>query len=361
MAIDASSPRARRALAAAAACSALALAAAGCGSGASNTSSHAKTVTVYSADGLKGDNNNGWYDKVFADFTKKTGIKVDYVEGGSGEVVQRAVREKTNTQADLLVTLPPFIQQAESKGLLTPYKPAGADAIAGDALKDPKGEWYTIVNNYLCFVYNKQQVKTAPTTWQELLGGRYRNKLQYSTPGVAGDGTGVLIKAMHDMGEAKALAYFTQLQKNNVGPSSSTGKLAAKVDKGEILVANGDLQMSYAQSTGEDKNLGIWFPKGADGRPTTFADPYAAGVVKNAPHSANAKKLLDFMLTKQAQQEATTVGGGFPARADVKPTGKVADDLKRTMAGVEVFSVDWNDVSTNLQSYIAKWQNATGS
>lgn len=66
-----------------------------------------KVVTVYSADGLKSDKGDGWYDKVFAEFTKKTGIEVKYVEGGSGEMVQRAVREKTNTQADVLVTLPP--------------------------------------------------------------------------------------------------------------------------------------------------------------------------------------------------------------------------------------------------------------
>lgn len=74
-----------------------------------------KVVTVYSADGLKGEKGDGWYDRVFKDFEKETGIKVKYVEGGSGEMVQRAVREKANTQADVLVTLPPFIQQADSK------------------------------------------------------------------------------------------------------------------------------------------------------------------------------------------------------------------------------------------------------
>lgn len=104
---------------------ALALAAtlSACG-GSSSAASDEKVVTVYSADGLKGENGDGWYDKVFKDFEKKTGVKVEYVEGGSGEMVQRAAREKSNTQADVLVTLPPFIQQADSKGLLTAYEPA---------------------------------------------------------------------------------------------------------------------------------------------------------------------------------------------------------------------------------------------
>src|SRR5206468_3470054 len=133
-----------------------------------------------------------------------------------GEVVQRTAREKTNTQADVLVTLPPFIQQAESKGLLAAYTPKGASAVTGDAIKDPKGKWTTVLQNYLCFIYSKQQLKTPPKTWDELLSPKYKNKLQYSTPGVAGDGTGVVLKAIHDLGgQAPAMAYLAKLQKNN--------------------------------------------------------------------------------------------------------------------------------------------------
>ncbi|MFD7418737.1 extracellular solute-binding protein, partial [Kitasatospora purpeofusca] len=82
--------------------------------GGSSAASDEKSVTVYSADGLKGENGDGWYDKVFKDFEKKTGIEVKYVEGGSGEMVQRAAREKSNTQADVLVTLPPVSLQADA-------------------------------------------------------------------------------------------------------------------------------------------------------------------------------------------------------------------------------------------------------
>lgn len=84
--------------------------------GGDSAASDAKVVTVYSADGLKGENGDGWYDQVFKDFEKQTGIKVKYVEGGSGEVVQRAVREKTNPQADVLVTLPRSSSRPTARG-----------------------------------------------------------------------------------------------------------------------------------------------------------------------------------------------------------------------------------------------------
>ncbi|MFG3140683.1 2-aminoethylphosphonate ABC transporter substrate-binding protein [Streptomyces sp. NPDC048211] len=328
--------------------------------GGSSDASDAKVVTVYSADGLKGENGDGWYDKVFKDFEKKTGIEVKYVEGGSGEMVQRAVREKTNTQADVLVTLPPFIQQADSKGLLQAYEPAGSDRV-DSADKAADAMWTSVVNNYFGFVHNTKELTAPPATWEELLDGKYEEKVQYSTPGVAGDGTAVLIKAMHDFGgKEPAMAYLKKLQANNVGPSASTGKLAPKVDKGELLAANGDVQMNYAQSK-DMPHLGIWFPAKAGARPTTFALPYAAGLVSKAPHSANGKKLLDFMLTEQAQKDVSAVGGGFAARNDIEATDANAVALKKLMDGVEVFEPDWPDIAANLDAYVDAWKSATGS
>ncbi|MBK3578880.1 2-aminoethylphosphonate ABC transporter substrate-binding protein [Streptomyces sp. MBT65] len=328
--------------------------------GGTSAASDAKVVTVYSADGLKGENGDGWYDRIFKDFQKRTGIKVQYVEGGSGEMVQRAVREKSNPQADVLVTLPPFIQQADSKGLLRKYTPAGADRVSA-ADKASDGTWTSVVNNYFGFVYNKKQLAQAPTTWDQLLDSTYKNKLQYSTPGVAGDGTAVLIKAIHDFGgKDQALAYLKKLQSNNVGPSASTGKLAPKVDKGELLVANGDVQMNYAQSK-TMPNLGIWFPAKKGGQPTTFALPYAAGLVTKGPHSANGEKLLDYMLGRTAQQQVSAIGGGFSARQDVKATDANATALTQLMTGVQIFEPDWTDIDKNLTSYIEDWQSATNS
>ncbi|MFE1908351.1 2-aminoethylphosphonate ABC transporter substrate-binding protein [Streptomyces gardneri] len=339
---------------------ALALAATLTACGGSSAASDAKTVTVYSADGLKGEAGDGWYDKVFADFEKKTGIKVEYVEGGSGEMVQRALREKSNTQADVIVTLPPFIQQADSKGLLQAYEPQGADQVGGGD-KSGDGKWTSVVNNYFGFIHNKKELPAAPKSWEELLDAKYKNKLQYSTPGVAGDGTAVLIKAMHDFGgQEPAMEYLKKLQANNVGPSSSTSKLAPKVDKGELLVANGDVQMNYAQARSMP-NLGIWFPAKGTGRPTTFALPYAAGLVDKAPHADNGKKLLDFMLSEQAQREVSAIGGGFPARKDVKPTDANAIELAKLLEGVEIFEPDWSDIDKNLKTYVDAWKSATGS
>src|SRR5579871_2993081 len=59
-------------------------------------------VTLYAADGLH-DGSPSWFGNQFEAFTKATGIKVQYIEAGSSGVVDRLSKEKSNTQADVLV------------------------------------------------------------------------------------------------------------------------------------------------------------------------------------------------------------------------------------------------------------------
>ncbi|MFB8766027.1 2-aminoethylphosphonate ABC transporter substrate-binding protein [Nocardiopsis alba] len=328
-----------------------ALAMTGCG-----TTADTDVVTVYSADGLRDEAGTGWFDLVFEEFEAETGIEVRYVEGGSGEMVQRADRESANPQADVIVTLPPFIQQADGLGLLQEYEPEGADQVE---TRDPDGRWTTVVDNYFAFIYNTEEMDEPPATWEDLLDPRFEGRLQYSTPGVAGDGTAVLIQAMHRFGGLDpAMDYLAELQKNNVGPSSSTGALGPKVDKGELLVANGDVQMNYAQARSMP-NLGIWFPAEEGGDPTTFALPYTAGLLTGAPNDENGRALLDFLLSEGSQEQVSSAAGGFPARGDVEPTGEDAEALAELMEGVEIFEPDWKDIEANLSEYLDAWREAT--
>ncbi len=260
---------------------------AACG-GTGTSGSSGETVTVYSADGLA-----TWYKSQFDKFTKDTGIAVNLVEAGSGEVVSRVEKEQSNPQADLLVTLPPFIQKADKSGLLVA---SGVDTkgIPADQV-GPGGNYLPIVNNALSFIANPS-ANPQPKTWDDLLAPQYKGKLQYSTPGQAGDGTAVLVLLQHLLGKPGALDYLTKLQANNVGPSSSTGKLQPKVNNGELLVANGDVQMNLGSIKDDGSKFTIFIPASADGKRTTVSLPYVAGITKGAPHEASAKKLLDYLL-----------------------------------------------------------------
>jgi 2-aminoethylphosphonate transport system substrate-binding protein len=325
-----------------------------CGGTGSSGSGGGETLTVYSADGLA-----TWYGGQFKKFTEQTGINVNLVEAGSGEVVSRVEKEQSNPQADLLITLPPFIQKAEQSGLL---QPSGVDAKGIPADQVGKDASYLpIVDNALSFIANPG-ANPQPATWDDLLKPEYKGKLQYSTPGQAGDGTAVLILLQHLLGKPGALDYLTKLQANNVGPSSSTGKLQPKVSNGELLVANGDVQMNLGSIKDDGSKFTIFIPAAAGGKKTTISLPYVAGVTKGAPHADSAKKLLAFLVSEDVQKTVGPEALGIPVLDSLAKSG---DSGPNTPAGVlkdvEVWVPDWNAVLAELDADVAAYQKATGS
>ncbi len=315
-----------------------------------------KIVTIYSADGLH-DGSPSWLGDQFTAFTKATGIKVQYIEAGSSGVVDRLMKEKSNTQADVLVTLPPFMQKAAAEGLLQHFIPVGADKIKA-ADKDPKGLYVAMVNNYPNFIYNTKALKAQPKSYTDLLDPKFKNKIQYSTPGQAGDGTALMLQAFHAFGSKPAgLAYLGKLQVNNLGPSASTGKLTALVNKGELYVANGDLQMNLAQMR-NNPNVQVFFPVGPDGKKTAFSLPYFVGLVARAPNADNGKKLINFLLSQPAQKDVSVVAGGFPVRTDVHPTDENFKKLNAMLEGVHIWSPNWAQVLGDLKQDVADYNQA---
>jgi 2-aminoethylphosphonate transport system substrate-binding protein len=315
----------------------------------------AGVVTVYSADGLH-DGKGSWYETEFAEFTKETGIKVQYVEGGSGVVVERLIKEKSNPQADVLVTLPPFIQRAQAQGLLQKFRPAAAAHIEGGS-----DSYQPLVNNYTNFIYNASELKQAPKTFADLLDPKFKGKIQYSTPGQAGDGTAVMLLVNHAYGSKDAgFDFLKKLQDNNVGPSASTGKLTALVNKSELYVANGDLQMNMVQMK-DNPNIRVFWPAGPDGVRTAMSLPYYVGLVNGAPDSNNGKKLIEFLLSKKAQSTVSSVAYGLPVRKDVTPTDANYKSFHTAMQGVKIWTPDWSSVLKDLSADVARWRQVTGS
>lgn len=323
------------------------------------------TLTVYSPSGL-----GAWYKAQFEAFTKQTGISVTLFEAGSGEVVSRVNSramwkrldaDKEVPPADLLITLPPFIQKAAKAGLL---QATGTDTtgITSPAV-DPRGTYVPIVHTALCFIANPA-ASPRPATWTDLLRPDLKGKLQYSTPGEAGDGTAMLLLLQHLMGKQGALDYLGKLQSNNVGPSSSTGKLQPKVNSGEILVANGDVQMNLASIENDGSTFDIFFPAMPDGSRTTVALSYVAGVTASSERPEEAKKLLAFLLSDEAQRAVATEAFGIPARDSIAKEVAANNDPMTPaglLRGVVQWTPDWNAALDHLESDINDYKKATGS
>ena len=87
--------------------------------------------------------------KIFAEFTKDTGIKVNFLRFSSGEAA-----EKKNPQVDVMLGGPADTYAAGIKeGIFEAYRPKDSDAIPAN-LRDPGNHWTGIGIIPLCFLTN---------------------------------------------------------------------------------------------------------------------------------------------------------------------------------------------------------------
>ncbi|WP_321818666.1 MULTISPECIES: 2-aminoethylphosphonate ABC transporter substrate-binding protein [unclassified Paraburkholderia] len=310
----------------------------------------ANAVVLYTADGLE-----NLYRDVLPAFEKKEGVKVNIVTAGSGEVVNRANVEKDAPKADVIITLPPFIQQAQQSGLLQPYQSVNYKNVPTIA-KATDGSWATFVNNYFSFAINPEVVKNQPKTFADLLHPDYSGKIAYSNPATAGDGMAVIILTTSLMGEDKAFDYLKKLEQSAKFHTKGTGYLDVLLSRNEISVANGDLQMDLDDAANGGLSLKpIFLAADASGHPTTFQLPYAIGLIKNGPNQDEGKKLIDYLMSTDVQSKVPDIFG-IPGRTDVALTGKNGAAVKQAIDGVKLIPVDWNQVMAKKADWTTRWK-----
>lgn len=307
------------------------------------------TVTLYTSDGLE-----SFYKAVLPQFEKEYGAKVNIVTAGSGAIVNRLILRKDNPEADVILTMPPFIQKAKQAGTLTPYNSPQSAAISAKD-KDPQHYWTIVMKNYASFAYNPALMKKPPVEFSDLLKPKFYNKIAYSNPLTAGDGIGMLILLRKTMGEQAAFTYLKQLEKNVKFHTQGTGYLDILISRGEIRLANGDVQMDM-----DDKESGLsiqpfFLRLSANSKPVTFDDPYAIGLVAKAPNPRGGQALINYFLSKAVQTYAFDIWA-YPARADIAVEGPNAVKLMKLIKGVRILNVNWNKIAQQQEGLEKKWE-----
>ena len=153
--------------------------------------------------------------------------------------------------------------------------------------------------------------------------------------------------------EAQVMAMFEAIDRMGE-------PLTALVNKGELYVANGDLQMNLSQMA-RNPNVKIFWPADDKGERSALALPYTIGLVQNGPNSENGKKLINFLLDKPAQSSVSARSWGRPVRSDVAPDDANFKAAKAALDGVKSWEPNWDDVAVSLSADIARWHKVTDS
>lgn len=280
----------------------------------------AQEVNIYNA------RHYGTDQQLWDAFTKETGIAVNVVEANHDELIQRLEAEGANSPADIFITVDAGrLALAAEKNLFEPVKSPVLEADVPAHLRHPDGLWYGLAMRARVLVYDKERVNPADlSTYEDLADPKYAGKIvvRSSTNVYNLSLMGSIIAAD---GAEKAEAWATGLVANMARPpeGGDTDQLkAVAAGVGDIAISNTYyLARLLASEKPEERaigeKLGVFFPNQGDRG--THVNISGAGVLKSAPNKDNAVKLLEFLVSPEAQRYFADISFEYPVNPAVKP------------------------------------------
>jgi len=144
-----------------------------CGENLAQAQARNQVVNVYSGRHYNTDKT------LYAEFTRRTGIKVNLLEGKDDELIQRLRSEGTNSKADLLVLVDAArLYRAQEANLFRPISSAELNKDVPTNLRDPGGRWYALTRRARPVMVNTALVNPALIrTYADLGRPELRGKL----------------------------------------------------------------------------------------------------------------------------------------------------------------------------------------
>jgi iron(III) transport system substrate-binding protein len=268
--------------------------------------------------------------KTFWDQFKKDlpdlAAKASYIRGSTGPTIARLEAEKANPQADVVWgVFNDYMTGAAKKGLLEPYAAKESNAIA-TRFKHPENMWQGVTLLTVAFAVNQKKMTelklSPPRSWAELLDPRYKGHIVMSNPSTSG--TAYLLLASHAarLGEDRMWEYYDALDKNLSQVTKSGGAPGRMAASGETPIG---IALAYEVEVAKKQGAPIDVIWPSDGVPWTFE---GNGLVKGAKHPQNAKRFLDWAVSKSAMASYAEWRGTGITRSDVPVSGPKITDMK---------------------------------
>lgn len=271
---------------------------AGCGGGgeqkdaAKRAGSDENKVVIYCPHPL------AFINPLVEEFEKQSGVKVEVVAAGTGELLKRVESEKSNPLADIfwggsLGTMKP------KAALFEEYRSVNEDHVQ-EAFKNKEGSITRFTDIPSVIMINTNLIGDVKVEgYEDLLNPALKGKIAFADPSKSSSSYEHLINMLYAMGKGdpdKGWDYVEKLAKN----------LDGKLLSGSSAVYKGVADGEYA--------VGLTFEEGgakyvADGAPVklvymkegVISKPDGIYIIKNAKHMENAKKFIDFITSKEAQ------------------------------------------------------------
>jgi thiamine transport system substrate-binding protein len=304
-----------------------ALGAAGCSGGnerGDGVADEARSVTLVTHDSfvLSGD--------VLSSFTEETGIEVELVQGGDAvEVVNKAILTAGDPEGDVLFGVDNnLLTRVWDADLFEPYVSPQLELVDPDVQLDPEHRVTPVDRGDVCLNYDVEwfgaEGLAPPTALADLTRPEYADLTVVQDPSSSTPGLAFLLATIAELGEGDAEGggwqqYWADLRQNGVEVGTGWedtyyGRFSGGSGEGDRPIV-----VSYATSPAAE----VVF---ADPRPETpptavvaascFRQIEFAGVLRGSDDVDAAHQLVDFLLSREVQEDIPLQMFVFPVRTD---------------------------------------------
>lgn len=266
-----------------------------------------KVLTVYSSRSHYGS------EPVFEQFTRETGIRIEFFSGNNNEVLERLRAEGDRTRADVLLTVDAGnLWHAAELGLLQPVRSPVLEANIPAHLRDPNGNWFAIAVRARSIVYSTERVRPSElSTYAGLGDPRWNGRICLrSSNAVYNQSLIASMIAAKGADATERMLRAWMANKPTILSSDTPVLQAIAAGQCDVGITN-HYYLARLKAQQPDLPVSIfWADQGNGG---THVNISGAGVTRHTRNRADAIRLLEFLSTPAAQAVLANGSHEFPA------------------------------------------------
>lgn len=286
-------------------------------------------------------------------YTEKTGVKVNTIFVKEG-LAERVAAEGANSPADVMMTVDfGNLIDLVDKGLGQPVKSSALEAAIPANLRDADGRWFALsMRARVAYVSKERLGDLKALTYEDLADPKWKGRICIRS-GQHPYNTSLLAAVIAKDGSEAAKAWLTGLKANLARkPSGGDREGARDVLAGICDVAVGNsyyVGLMRSGKGGPDQQkwgdaINVVLPTFAKGG-GTHVNVSGAVVAKNAPNKDEAVKLLEFLVSDEAQGLYAKANFEYPVKA-----GAPLDPILASFGPLKVDEHPLADISKNRKA-----------
>lgn len=256
---------------------------------------------------------------LFEAYTKKTGVKIQHINGKAGALIQKIKQEGSKTPADLLITVDAGnLWNAAQLGLLAGVSSKALATRVPTQLRDKKNQWFALSLRARTIFYNNKKLKASDIkSYQDLADPQWKGKLCLRTSRKVYNQSlvaSLLERLGKDSTEKVVKGWVANLAKPVF---TNDTQLLEAINKGgcQIGIAN-TYYMARLLKKNKAKDVSVFWPSGKEGG--VHVNVSGGAVVKESKNKKKAIEFLEWLTTNEAQEIFAGLNDEYPVVQGVK-------------------------------------------